>query len=123
MPDEPRAVRALPRGPVPDSGSGVATGLVTRIVIVATVVLGQLFALTVALEASLLDHDDQAWLLAGFSLLSFALVVVLARVDPPLRAGRGSHQHPRTYVSRAIERRRNGRDDRYRSDGDPADES
>lgn len=111
MPAEPRSTRALPRGPVHDNASGVTTGLVTRIVIVATVVLGQLFALTVALDASLLDHDDQAWLLAGFSLISFALVLVLTRVEPPPRVGRGSDRQPGPYVSRPIQRRSSGDDE------------
>lgn len=84
----PRPVRPLPGSPAQDTESGAQTGLATRIVIVATVVLGQLFALTVALEAYLLDHELQAWLLAGFSLVSFAVVLVLTRVDPPPRASR-----------------------------------
>lgn len=103
MPSRPRAVRALPRGPVPDDGSGLATGLVTRIVLAATAVLGQLFALTVALEASLLDHDREAWYLAIFSLASFAVVVVLTRVALSAGDGRGSGQQPHTYVSRPAE--------------------
>src|SRR3546814_7548446 len=75
-------------------------------VIVATVVLGQLFALTVALEASLVDHDKEAWLLAGFSLVSFAVVLVLTRVEPPPRAsrlpGRASNEAG-SYVARPID--------------------
>jgi len=50
MPAEPRSMRALPRGPVSDNASGVTTGLVTRIVIVATVVLGQQPRLVVVVE-------------------------------------------------------------------------
>lgn len=84
----PRPIRALPSTPAQESESGLVTGVVTRIVLVATVVLGQLFALTVALEASLLDHDGQAWMLAGFSAVSFVVVVFLARVDAPRRRGR-----------------------------------
>jgi hypothetical protein len=84
----PRPARPLPGAHAEDSESGASTGLVTRIVIVATVVLGQLFALTVALEASLLDHDLQAWLLAGFSLVSFAVVLALTAVEPPPRTRR-----------------------------------
>lgn len=84
----PRPVRPLPNHPSEDLESGITTGLVTRIVIVATIIVGQLFALTVALEASLLDHDWQAWLLAGFSLLSFAVVLVLTKVEPPPRSSR-----------------------------------
>jgi len=84
----PRPIRALPAEPAQDTESGLSTSLVARIVIVATVVLGQLFALTVALEASLVDHDLEAWLLAGFSVVSFAVVLLLMRIEPPKRAGR-----------------------------------
>jgi hypothetical protein len=84
----PRPVRPLPNTPSEDLESGIETGLVTRIVIVATIVVGQLFALTVALEASLLDLDGQAWILAGFSLVSFAVVLVLTKIDPPPRSSR-----------------------------------
>ncbi|HEY9556654.1 MAG TPA: hypothetical protein VIR58_07960 [Acidimicrobiales bacterium] len=102
----PRPVRALPNAPAQESEAGVTTGLVTRMVIVATVVLGQLFALTVALEASLVDHDKEAWLLAGFSLVSFAVVLVLTRVEPPPRAsrlpGRASNEAG-SYVARPID--------------------
>ena len=108
MASPPRPLRALPNTPSDELESGIATGLVTRIVIVATIVLGQLFALTVALEASLLDHDGQAWLLAVFSLVSFALVLVLTKVDPPRRSSRlrgHAGTVTGTYVSRAVERR------------------
>lgn len=104
----PRPVRPLPGAPAQDSESGGRTAEVTRIVVVATVVLGQLFAITVALEAYLLDHHFQAWLLAGFSVASFAVVLVLTRVDPPPRASR-LHGRASTesggYVPRAVEDR------------------
>ena len=103
-----RPVRPLPGAPAQGTEAGAQTGLATRIVIVATIVLGQLFALTVALDAYLLDHDLQAWLLTGFSLVSFAVVLVLARVDPPPRAsrlrGRASTE-PGGYVPRPVEDR------------------
>ena len=103
----PRPVRALPKSPpIPDTEPGVSTALVTRIVIAATVLLGQLWALTVALEASLLDHDAQAWLLAAFSLISFVVVLVVTRVDPPSRSsrlrGRASTESG-TYVARPVD--------------------
>lgn len=101
----PRPLRPLPHTPSEDLDSGVTTGVVTRIVIVATIVLGQLFALTVALEASLLDHDGQAWLLAVFSLVSFAVVLVLTRIDPaPRRRRLRGHADvpPATYVSASV---------------------
>lgn len=86
----PHPPRPLPSTPA-DTDQGTAAGLVTRIVIVLTVVLGQLWALTVGLEAYLLGHTGQAWLLAGFSVLSFIVAAVLIRLDPPARSG----QHPR----------------------------
>ena len=85
MADGPRPIRPLPSTPAPESERGLATGLVTRIVIVATIVLGQLWALTVALEASLLDEDGQAWLLAGFSIVSFVVTLFLTNVEAPRR--------------------------------------
>lgn len=101
----PRPVRALPSVPAQDTEEGARTALAARIVICATIVLGQLFAIVVALEASLLDHDQEAWLLAGFSLVSFVVVLVLARVDPPPRSRRLLGQDSPgigTYVSRPI---------------------
>ena len=105
MTTRPRPIQPLPGAPALDTESGARSGVVTRIVIVATVVLGQLFALTVALEASLLDHDDQAWALAVFSLVSFAVVVVLTRIEPPPRASRlpGRVWRAGGYVPRPVE--------------------
>lgn len=108
MPSAPRPIRPLPNTPAEGSESGAQTALNTRIVIVATIVLGQLFALTVALEAYLLDRDLQAWLLTGFSLVSFAVVLVLTRVDPPPRARRlrgHASSDARGYVPRPVEDR------------------
>ncbi|MBK5221714.1 MAG: hypothetical protein JJE52_02320 [Acidimicrobiia bacterium] len=103
---EPRPVRALPNVPTLETEQGARTALLSRLAIVVTVVLGQLFALTVALEESLLDRDAEAWMLAGFSIVSFAVVLVLTRVDPAPRArrrqGHGTPLMP-TYVSRPIE--------------------
>lgn len=84
----PRPIRPLPPGPALDTDEGVRTGLVTRIVIVLMIVLGQLWALTVGLEAYLLGHTGQAWLTAGFSILSFIVALVLVSLDPPPRARR-----------------------------------
>lgn len=100
-------VRPLPNRHSEDLESGVETGLVTRIIIVATIVLGQLWALTVALEASLLDFDGQAWVLAGFSIVSFVVVMILSRFDTPRRGRRTRTRtlpERRTYVSRPIDR-------------------
>ena len=46
-----------------------------RIAIVATVVVGQLWGLTVALNAWLEHRMGQVWLLLAFQVLSFALAV------------------------------------------------
>lgn len=86
MPRPLRPFRALPSTPAFDSDEGATTGLTTRIIIVFTIVLGQLWALTVGLEAYLLGHTGQAWLLAAFSTASFAVAFVLVRLDPPPRA-------------------------------------
>ena len=107
MSDGPRPIRALPSTPAPESESGVIAGLVTRIVIVLTIVLGQLWALTVALEESLLDHDREAWWLAGFSIVSFIVVLALTKIDPPpreTRRGRQFEKAPGLYVSQPAAR-------------------
>lgn len=96
MPRPPKPIRALPSTPALDSDEGLRAGLTTRIIIVVTIVLGQLWALTVGLEAYLQGHTGQAWLLAGFSAASFVVTLVLVRLDPPSRAwpglgGRGGH--------------------------------
>jgi cytochrome bd-type quinol oxidase subunit 2 len=82
----PRPIRPLPGAPAQDTEEGIRTGLVARIIIVLTIVLGQLWALTVALEAYLSGHTDQAWWLFAFSALSFAVVALLVWIDPPPRA-------------------------------------
>jgi hypothetical protein len=87
----PRPVRPLPGAPAEDTEEGARTGLVARIIIVGTIVLGQLWALTVALEAHLLGEEGPPWWLAAFSLVSFAVVLVLVRLDP---APRGSRRRP-----------------------------
>lgn len=84
----PRPIRPLPGAPAEDTEEGALTALVTRIIIVGTIVLGQLWALTVALEAYLLGETRHAWWLTGFSVLSFAVVLLLVRLDPASRAGR-----------------------------------
>ena len=101
----PRPVRALPNKPAQDTEVGGTTSLIARIVIVITIVLGQLFALTVALEESLLDRDVEATYLAVFSVVSFIAVLVLTRIEPPPRASRlpgRTTMVSGTYVSRPI---------------------
>lgn len=82
----PRPVRPLPGSPAEHTDEGIRTGLVTRVILAVTVVLGQLWALTVGLEAYLLGHTGQAWGLAAFSLVSFGLVLALVRIDPSPRS-------------------------------------
>jgi hypothetical protein len=88
MAQPPRPIRPLPGSPAQDTDKGLATGLNTRILILLTIVLGQLWALTVALEEYLSGHSARAWWLAGFSLLSFAVTIVLVWLEPPPRADR-----------------------------------
>ena len=88
MSTTPRPIRPLPGTPSTDTEEGVRTGLITRILIALTIVLGQLWALTVGLEAYLLGHTGQAWLLAAFSIVSFAVVLALVVLEPARRGER-----------------------------------
>ena len=72
------------------TGPGLGSGgsperdsmLAGRTAILATIVVGQLWALTVALNAWL-EHDmRQVWLLLGFQVLSFAVAVAVWRAAP-----------------------------------------
>jgi hypothetical protein len=83
-----RPTRTLPASPAEDTDEGVRAALTTRIVIAVTIILGQLWALTVGLEAYLEGHTGQAWLLAAFSIVSFLLALALVRVEPPARSRR-----------------------------------
>ena len=89
MPSEPPPPRPLPGVPTVETEEGARTALVTRIIIVVTVVLGQLWALTVGLEAYLSGHGAQAWWLALFSLVSFAVVAALVFLEPAPRSRPG----------------------------------
>jgi hypothetical protein len=53
-----------------------------RIAIVATIVVGQLWGLMVALNAWLDHHTGQVLLLLGFQLLSFAAAVAVWLAGP-----------------------------------------
>lgn len=88
MATPPRHIRPLPSTPAEDTDEGLRTQVATRILIALTIILGQLWALTVALEEYLLGHTDRAWWLAGFSILSFVLVLALVRLEPPARGSR-----------------------------------
>jgi hypothetical protein len=54
--------------------------LSARIAIVATIVVGQLWALTVMLDSWQEGDDTQTWLLLAFQAVSFALALVVWRV-------------------------------------------
>ena len=73
-------------GPGPGAGADTeperSSMLNARIAIVATVVVGQLWALMVALNAWLEHRDGQVVLLLGFQLLSFAVAVAVWRAAP-----------------------------------------
>ena len=88
----PRPTRSLPASPAEDADEGVRVGEVARTLIVLTVVFGQLWALTVALEEHLSGHTNRAWWLAGFSGASFVLVLVLVRLAAPTRSSRRSRR-------------------------------
>lgn len=85
MSQPPRPIRPLPSVPAPDTDHGLQTGLTTRMLIVGTIIFGQLWALTVGLEEYLGGHTERAWWLAGFSVLSFVLSAVLVWLEPPAR--------------------------------------
>jgi hypothetical protein len=79
-----RDARIRSTGPGPGSGGSPepASMLTGRTALVATIVAGQLWALTVALNAWL-EHDmTQVWLLLGFNVLSFALAVAVWLAAP-----------------------------------------
>ena len=84
----PRPVRPLPGSVTEETERGSIAGEVARIAIVTTIVLGQLWAVTVALEAYLLDETLDAWLLAGFSVVSFALAFWMTEIRPRRGTGR-----------------------------------
>lgn len=89
MPSEPPPPRPLPGVPTVETEEGARAALVTRIIIVVTVVLGQLWAVTVGLEAYLSGSTAQAWWLALFSLVSFAVVAGLVFLEPAPRSRPG----------------------------------
>ena len=74
------------RSPGPGAGADAeperASMLNARIAIVATIVVGQLWGLMVALNAWQEHHNDQVVLLLGFQLLSFAVAVAVWRAAP-----------------------------------------
>jgi hypothetical protein len=84
-PSEPQArhvVRAGGTGPGPgvgtDRDADRAAIRNARIALVATVVVGQLWALTLVLDAWFRYSDGQMWLLVGFQALSFVVAIAFA---------------------------------------------
>ena len=53
-----------------------------RIAIVATIVLGQLWGLTVALDAWLRGETGQVWWLLAFQALSFLIALIVWLTGP-----------------------------------------
>jgi hypothetical protein len=78
-PGRPRSPRST--GPGPGAGwdrdPWHASMLHARIALVATIVLGQLWALTVALNAWFEGDMGQVWWLLGFQALSFGVALLL----------------------------------------------
>ena len=88
---------AAPPGAGADREPDRASMLNARIAIVATIVVGQLWGLMVALNAWLDHRTGQVWLLLGFQLLSLAVAVAVwlaapATADPAARKERAMTQ-------------------------------
>jgi len=79
-----RDPRIRSSGPSPggDQSPERASMLAGRTAIVATIVVGQLWALTVALNAWQEDRMGQVWLLLAFQALSFGLAVAVWLAEP-----------------------------------------
>jgi hypothetical protein len=81
-----RDPRVHSSGPGPGAGADRepdrASMLNARIAIVATVVVGQLWGLVVALNAWLDHNMGQVWLLLGFQVLSFAVAAAVWLAGP-----------------------------------------
>jgi hypothetical protein len=81
-----RDPRIRSTGPGPGAGTDRepdrASMLNARIALVATIVVGQLWGLTVALNAWLDHRTGQVFLLLGFQLLSFALAMAVWLAGP-----------------------------------------
>ena len=56
--------------------------IVARIAVVATIVVGQLWALTIALDAYLSDEMATVWWLLAFQVLSFVLALAVWWASP-----------------------------------------
>jgi hypothetical protein len=78
---DPR-IRASGPSPGGDQNPERASMLAGRTAIAATIVVGQLWALTVALNAWQEDRMGQVWLLLAFQALSFGLAVAVWLAGP-----------------------------------------
>jgi hypothetical protein len=76
------------RGTGPGPGAGFdrdparSAIVMVRIAVVATIVIGQLWALTVCLNAYFLGQTHTVWWLVGLEVVSFALALVVWRMAP-----------------------------------------
>jgi hypothetical protein len=75
-------IRSSGPGPGGDASPDRAAMLAGRIALVATIVVGQLWGLTVALNAWLDHRMGQVWLLLAFQALSFVLAVAVWLAGP-----------------------------------------
>jgi hypothetical protein len=79
-------LRRRVRAPGPGPGGGVppqrAAVIVARIVVVATIVVGQLWAITVMLNAYFDEDMGTVWWLLGFEALSFLLALATWLASP-----------------------------------------
>ena len=89
-----RDPRIRSTGPGPGAGTDQdpdrASMLSARIALVATIVVGQLWALTVMLDSWHEGDDGQVWLLLAFQAVSFVLAVVIWRASPTERSTHGA---------------------------------
>ena len=73
-------------GPGPGAGGDRETDraaiVLARIAIVATIVVGQLWGLTIALNAYFEEQMSTVWWLVGFQLASFGLALVVWWLAP-----------------------------------------
>jgi len=81
-----RDPRVRSTGPGPGAGADQnperGAMLSARIAIVATIVVGQLWGLTVALNSWFEGRTDQVWFLLAFQALSFALALAVWLATP-----------------------------------------
>jgi hypothetical protein len=84
-----RDPRIRSTGPGPGAGTDQdpdrASMLAARIAIVATIVVGQLWALTVMLDGWHEGDDGQVWMLLGFQVVSFVFALLVWRAAPTER--------------------------------------